>query len=179
MTAPATGSSGRGPDRGPSSMNGSGLGLSLLIDHRLGELGERLIGRLFLVKRLLEELRGVAQVELLGPGAQRAIAGNLVMLDRLRRRDKTGIERGRALELLDDFLALVEDAFDGRALFALRLFFDQFEHLLKTLDLTFGFAMMLFKRRAEIIILRSFRHLRQRAQDLLLSVIDVFQRVVE
>src|SRR3954466_16271403 len=98
MAAPATGSSGRGPDRGPRSMNGSGrLGLSLLIDHRLGELGERIIGRLFLVARLLEELRGVAQVELLALGAQRAIAGNLVVLDRLRRRDKTGIAQRVAL----------------------------------------------------------------------------------
>src|SRR5436190_24124761 len=104
----------RGADRSACVPGSGSLGLRLLVDHRLGELGERLIGRLFLVERLLKELHGLVETEFLGPGAQRAVAGDLVVLDRLCRRDKTGIERGRTLVLLDDLLALVEDAFDRR-----------------------------------------------------------------
>ena len=60
-------------------------GLRLLVDHRLGKLGQRLIGRFFLVEGLLQKLRRIVQTEFLGPGAQRAVAGDLVVLDRLGR----------------------------------------------------------------------------------------------
>jgi hypothetical protein len=43
----------------------------------------------------------------------------------------------------------------------------------------FGLAVMLLECRPELVVLRGLRHLRQRAQDLLLGEVDVFQCVVK
>jgi hypothetical protein len=53
------------------------------------------------------------------------------------------------------------------------------EHLLEASDLTFGFRSCASRTPREVFVLRGFRHLRQRAQDFLLGVVDVFQRIVE
>ena len=65
----------------------------LLVRGTLGDLGEELIGLLLLLERLVEELRSVIHAELHRPALQRTVAGNLIMLDRLRAGKETGIER--------------------------------------------------------------------------------------
>ena len=56
-----------------------------------GDITEQFIGRLLFRERFLQEGRGLRKIKLIGPGYQRAIARNLVMLDRLSRGDKARI----------------------------------------------------------------------------------------
>src|SRR5207253_1628793 len=54
------------------------------VDLALGDVGELLVGRLFLLEILLQQVGAVVAAEPLRPGDQRAVARDLVMLDRLR-----------------------------------------------------------------------------------------------
>ena len=83
------------------------------------------------------------------------------MLDGLCRGNHAGIERLGTLVLFHDLLALVEEALHRLAGLAARRFVDQFENLLKALDLAFGLAVMLFERRTQLVGVRRLRHLRQ------------------
>src|SRR6478735_11385480 len=101
------------------------------------------------------------------------------MLDCLGRRQKACIEGRRALELLHDLGAFIGDAVDGVADLAARRFADDLEDLLKPRNLAAGFALVLGESGLELARLRSLRHFRQRLQNLVLSVIDVFESVLE
>ena len=70
---------------------------SLLIDRRLCDLSQRLVGGLFLFERFLQERDCIFETKLFGPGYQRPIAGNLVVLDGLRGGKKSGVQRRRVL----------------------------------------------------------------------------------
>ena len=70
-----------------------------VIHHRGGEFRQRFVGLLFLGKRLVKQSDRVAQAELLRPGAQGAIAGDLVVLDRLGGGEQPGIMCRRVLAL--------------------------------------------------------------------------------
>src|SRR6478672_3352446 len=64
------------------------------------KLGKRFVrGDLFAL-RGLEQPDDAVLAELPGPGLERAVTGNLVMLYRLRRRDEAGVECDGALEVL-------------------------------------------------------------------------------
>ena len=67
--------------------------LGVLIDLALRELRERFVGLLFLTERRLQKLHRLVQAELFGPGFECPIAGDLVMLDRLRRGEETCVQR--------------------------------------------------------------------------------------
>src|SRR5438105_917948 len=72
--------------RGPHSAieaRSSRLRLGLLIDDIFCKSSQRLVGRLFLVKRLLKQLGRAVEAQLLSPGAQRAVTRNLVMFHSL------------------------------------------------------------------------------------------------
>ena len=69
--------------------------LSLLVDHRVGQLRQRFVGVLLLRQRGIEQPDGFIEIELLGPALEGSIAGDLVVLDGLRRRDQAGIESRR------------------------------------------------------------------------------------
>jgi hypothetical protein len=47
--------------------------LRFLVDHRLGDLGERSVGCLFLFQRLFKQRRGLGQSEFLRPGTKRSV----------------------------------------------------------------------------------------------------------
>lgn len=68
---------------------------------------------------LVEQFTSVVHAEHLRPALERTVAGDLVMFDGLRSRYESGIKRGHALELLQDFFAFLDDAVDRRAGLAL------------------------------------------------------------
>src|SRR5436189_1304528 len=76
--------------------------LGLEIDDRGCELRQGFVGRGFLVQRFLQQPGCIAEPHLLGPGPQRAVAGDLVMLDGLRSSQQASVQRRRSLEVLDD-----------------------------------------------------------------------------
>src|SRR5690348_12310450 len=61
------------------------------IDLALGDRGQLLVGRLFLVQRLLQNGGAIVAAGLLRPGDQAAVARNFVVLGGLRRVDQCGI----------------------------------------------------------------------------------------
>jgi hypothetical protein len=63
-----------------------GRGLRLLIDNQLCQLSQRPIGRYLFVQGLLKKRPSPAETHRFSPGAERAVTGNLIVLDRLRRR---------------------------------------------------------------------------------------------
>jgi hypothetical protein len=63
-----------------------GRGLRLLIDNQLCQLSQRSIGRYLFVQGLLKKRPSPAETHRFSPGAERAVTGNLIVLDRLRRR---------------------------------------------------------------------------------------------
>src|SRR5690554_6864355 len=81
-------------------------------------LRQLLVGGLFLGQCLLEQWHGFVHAELLGPGSQRTVASNFVMLYCLRRGYETRVEGNGALEVLHDRLAFLDDPKDGVAGFA-------------------------------------------------------------
>src|SRR3954453_3226281 len=80
------------------------------VDRILGQVGEDLVRVLLLNKRLLDHTLRFREAQLLGPREQGAVLGDLVMLDRLSRRDETGIRCLAVPELLEDLLAFLNDA---------------------------------------------------------------------
>ena len=88
---------------------------------------------------------GVGHPEDFRPALEGAVAGDLVVLDRLGGRDQTGVERRRALVLGEDFLALLDDAVDRRAGLALGALADDLEHLLQAFDLNLGLALVVLE----------------------------------
>ena len=80
---------------------------------------QRLVRVGLFLQRLVEQLDGVFQAENMGPALERAVARDLVVLDRLGGRDQTGVDRWRSLEAFDNLLALGDDAFDRVAGLAL------------------------------------------------------------
>jgi hypothetical protein len=91
--------------------------------------------------------------------------------------EQAGIEGRFALVLFHDFLALIEDAFDGVALLAARWLAEQIEYLLQAPDLAFRLVMMFFECRPKLVGVGRLGHLRQRLIDLLFGVIDVLERI--
>ena len=75
------------------SVVGSATRILLAGTAGLRELAEQLVGLLFFRQRLVEELGGVLHAQLQRERLEGAVAGDLVMLHRLRRGDQAGIER--------------------------------------------------------------------------------------
>jgi hypothetical protein len=57
----------------------------LWVDGVFGQLRQELVRALLLGQGLLEKILDVGEAELIGPGEKRAVASDLVVLDRLRR----------------------------------------------------------------------------------------------
>src|SRR5215211_6687732 len=85
------------PERRPHSTGDLSCGSSR-VDGVLGQVGEQLVRVLLLNERLLDQPLRFREAQLLGPGEQGAVAGDLVMLHRLSRRNQTSIESLPALE---------------------------------------------------------------------------------
>ena len=68
-----------------------------LIDGAFSQIAQGFVGVFFFRQRRLEEPRAGGVAQLVGPGGERAIAGDLVVLDCLGGGNETGIKGGRAL----------------------------------------------------------------------------------
>src|SRR6185369_16944829 len=77
------------------------------VDRADGQFRKRIIGFLFLGERFVEKLDGVLVTELAGPCFQRAVTGDLVMLDSLGGSQQASIECRRIGILVHDFLAFI------------------------------------------------------------------------
>src|SRR5205085_3243917 len=81
------------------------------LEHAAGrDLRQQLVGVALLVQRLVEELTRVREIELVGERAGRAVGGDLVVLDALRRRDERGVLDRRVAARRDRLLALGDQA---------------------------------------------------------------------
>src|SRR5215203_1166204 len=130
-----------GRQNAPSRLSGSDL-RCLGIDGLFGEVGEHAVGVLLLHQRRLEQSLGLALPELLRPGDQGAVAGDLVVLDGLSSRDDPGISGWASTERLHDLLAFGNDALDGLALHAFGLLAQTLEHLVQAFHLLLGFLLV-------------------------------------
>src|SRR3954454_3147450 len=108
------------------------------VDRVLRQVGEQLVRVLLLNERLLEEAIRLREAQLLGPGQQGAVPGDLVVLDGLSCRDQARVRSLPALELLQDLLPLLNDALNGLAFGASGPLAHALEHLLKALQLSLG-----------------------------------------
>jgi hypothetical protein len=54
---------------------------------------------------------------------------------------------------------------------------DYLEYLFQSLDLAFGFSLVLLESSFEVWRLRSLRHVRQRRKNLFISIVDVLERI--
>src|SRR5436305_4775236 len=93
--------------------------------------GQLLIGRLFLVKIGRKQSQDVVVPELVGPGDQRTVARDLIMLDRLGGADDGGVQNFLVGHFTRDLVRLLDEAIDGGALYALRRLAQLLEHLIE------------------------------------------------
>jgi hypothetical protein len=82
----------------------------LLVDSLLGELGQKLVGLLFLLQRLVQELSGVLPAEVRSPTAEASVTRDLIVLYGLRRSEEGGVERVAVSELGGKFTRLANYA---------------------------------------------------------------------
>src|SRR3954471_4592538 len=167
-----------GPDGPRPTPRASGL-RALDVGLGLAQLGQQRVGRLLLGQGRVEQPLDLVQPDQLRPAAQRAVARDLLVLDRLRRRDQAGVERRAAGELLHHLLAFLQDALDGLARHALGLLAQEPEDLLEALDLLFRLAAVLLERGLELLVLGGAGHLRQGFQYLVFGVVDILGGVQE
>src|ERR1700744_2505629 len=125
------------------------------------QLAQCFVRLLFLRQRLIEQFDRILVTQLVSPAFQSAIARNLVMLDRLSRRQKARVECGSISVLVHDFLAFVENALDGIALLAARRLAEKLEDLFEAFNLSFGLVVMLLKSLPQLDGRRRLGHLWQ------------------
>src|SRR5438128_2405506 len=82
---------------------------SLLVDPGLEhaasrDLRQQLVGVALLVESLVEQVLRIAEIELVGERTRRAVGGDLVMLDALRRRDQRRVFDDGITDRGDDLL---------------------------------------------------------------------------
>src|SRR4029079_13733004 len=119
--------------------------LGMLVDLTFRELGEGLVGLLFLGKRGLKELYRLLQAKLCRPGFQRAVARNLVVLNCLRRCEEPGIEGRVTLEFLHYFLPLFDYVHDAVAGLTPGLLLNLLENLLEPGHMLLGLVLVLLE----------------------------------
>src|SRR5215207_10004663 len=166
------------PEGRPHS-TGEGLSCGSGVDGILSQVGEQLVRVLLLNERLLEQTLRFREPQLLGPGEQGAVAGDLVMLHRLSRRNQTRIRSLAALERLQDLLALLDDALNGLAFDTLGLLAHDLKHPLQALHLSLGFSQVNGECAPKLIRLGRFCHLWQGFEDGILGEVGVFELVDE
>src|SRR5574337_1812153 len=171
--------SGRALARCLSGAAGATGSSRLPVDARSGEPGQKLVGFDLLLQRLVEEVRGLFHAKFVGPGLERPVAGDFIVLHGLPGSDERRIERVGALELVHEFLGLVDDAEDRLAGLAARGLSHLLENLVEALDVLFGRVAMGLESVLELRRHRLLGHFRQGSQNLLLREIDVLQRLGE
>src|SRR4029078_8762501 len=81
-------------------------------EHAAGrKLRQKLVGVALLVEGLVEQILGIAQIELACERLRRAVGGDLVMLDALCGSDERGVSRSGVALALDHFLLFGDQPF--------------------------------------------------------------------
>src|SRR3954466_11237848 len=111
-----------------------------------------LVGGLLFIKIGRKQPKNIIVAELLGPGDQRAVAGHLVVLDRLSSADDRGIQNILVGNLASNVVGFRDQSVDRRAPHTFRLVAEFLEYLSKALDLLFGFRQMLLQALAQIAV---------------------------
>ena len=122
----------------------------LLIDAALGEGRQLLVGGLFLVERLLQQIRGLVVAHRARPGHQRAVCGHLVVLGTLAGGNQARVHRRLVEVLLHDRLAFLDDAGNAVAVLAAHLLLEALEHLFQALDVSARLLEVRLERRAQL-----------------------------
>ena len=103
------------------------------------------------------------------------------MLHALRRADEAGVERV-VVELLDHFLAFLDQPFGSLALLALGCEVEFLGDLFEAGDVAARFLEVLLERSAQLRVGRVLRHFRKRLDDLVLGAVEIldlsFEQIV-
>src|SRR5207302_652869 len=91
------------------------------IQPAFGELGQQLVRLPLFIEGLLEELDSILLAQEAGPGADRPVAGDLIVLYLLRAADQAGIQGVGVAALAQQLFVLGNDAGQAPALLPRRL----------------------------------------------------------
>src|SRR4030095_1829676 len=138
-----------------------------------------LVGGLLLLEVGVEKTDHVIVAKFLGPGDERAITRNLVMLDSLRTADNRGTQHLGVVHFTGNLVGLLDKAVNCGTVDAPRGLTELREDLLQPSNLAFGFVQMTAKAGRELAIGRLLDQLRKCLYDLVLGVNDIPQRVQE
>ena len=116
--------------------------------------------------------------EILRPFAERTVAGDFIMFDGLAGGEEPRVQR-RTFGLFHQSVSLLDQAFNGIALFAGCLFPDRLEDLLQLLDLFLRFQKMLLVRFLQLRAPGRLGDFGQRLGDRVFGVINVLKSVLE
>ena len=150
-----------------------GLEPRIVVDVRLGELGEVAIGAPLLVERLLQQPRFVEPVEPARVRARASVGGNFVVLDALRGADDRCIARVFCRRLIQTFVGFLNDPRKAGACFRTPPFAPVREDQLEPLEVEARFLPVFFQRFPQIRRARGLDEPRQRPENLRFSVVQV------
>src|SRR6266851_6930492 len=109
------------------------------VDLALGQRGQLFVSDPFLIEGLLQDTGAIVAAKLLRPRDQAAVARDLIMLGGLGGVDQCRIQHRFVLDLTDDLVGFLDDAVDRRTVDCLHFGAMHLEHLLKALQMGFGF----------------------------------------
>jgi hypothetical protein len=142
-------------------MNAAALGGGLPVQTTLREFGQGPVGIVFLLERLVQQSFSLFHAKLVGPGDERSVPSDLVMLNGLSVGDHAGIEHigiGGSLHVL---LTLFKDAPDGKTGLAHGLSGAQRKQPPEALYLPFGLLKLVLEDLPQLCRLGLPGHLRQ------------------
>src|SRR5215216_4857897 len=88
---------------------------SFAVELALRKLREQPVGVFLFLKCFPKKGNGITHAEFFAPGDERAVAGNLVVLDGLCSCEQPGIKSIGLFCLFDDLLGFLDQTFDARA----------------------------------------------------------------
>lgn len=143
------------------------------------EFGERFVGVAFLVEARGEPGGDLRLAEGVREGPRGAVAGDLVVLDPLGGADERGVAHGGRAFHRDRLRALLDEADHGVAGLALRREPEDLQRLREPRHVRARLGEMAGEGGLQLSVRRGFRHFRQRLQQLVLGVEEVFEFVDE
>src|SRR5688572_9787776 len=132
----------------PSEASFASLGLGVRL--RFGDAAQGMVDELLVVEDVLEDAERVVLLDLLGPGAQRAVGGDRVVAGLLRGRDDHRVAHGALLRLPEQLLGLGHDALHALAGLGLGLLVEQAEHPLQAGGVLVALLGAPFERLAQL-----------------------------
>src|SRR3954452_2923933 len=162
----------------------TGLARRLLIDPGLehaagGDLRQELVGLRLLVEGLVHQVLDAVVAAVTGELPGRAVGGDLIVLDALRRSDQRRVLGGRIALHLAPLLALGDEALHALADLGRARDTDLAECLLDALQMIVRLLEMVLECLAELVVARCLRHLRQRGGQLRLGAVQILELLLQ